>query len=78
MFCSASLLHFDVETFGRNWRESDIKTSNMTSERHNDIMHESSLTPPHTGFTESPVRYARKYFSELIAIQKNIIIKCLL
>ena len=31
MFGSASLLYVDVETFGRNWRENDVKTSNMTS-----------------------------------------------
>ena len=43
----APLLYVDVEMFGGNWRENDIKTSEMTSKRqnhHTDIMHESRLT----------------------------------
>ena len=44
----APLLYVNVETFGGNWRENDVNTSNMTSKRQNrqtDVMHESRLTP---------------------------------
>ena len=47
-FSTAPLLYVDVETFGGNWREDDVKTSKMTSKRqnlHTDVIHESHLTP---------------------------------
>ena len=46
---TAPLLYVDVETFGGNRRENDIKTSKMTSKCQNlqaDFMHESRLTLP--------------------------------
>ena len=69
----ATLLYVEIETFGGNWRENDIKTSKLISKhqnRHPYVMHESRLTPPHVrrcflapvGFTEISVGYAKIYF----------------
>ena len=43
-FGMAPILYVDVETFGGNWRENDVKTSKRQN-RHTDVMHESRLTP---------------------------------
>ena len=40
-FGTALLLYTDVVTFGGNWREDDVKTSNMMSKHHTDVMQES-------------------------------------
>ena len=62
-FGTAPLLYVDVETFGGNWRENDIKTSKSSYRRHT---RESSYIPrvrrhflAPIGFTEIPVGYAR-------------------
>ena len=47
-FGTAPLLYVDVEKFGGNWRENDVKTSKMTSKcqnRRTDVMHESRHKP---------------------------------
>ena len=68
-FGTAPLLYVDVEIFGKNRRENDVKTSKMTSKRQNhytDVMHECRLTLhvrrhflATVGFTEIRVGYAR-------------------
>ena len=48
VFGLAPLLYVDAERFGGNWDENYVKTSKMTAKRqnrHNDVMHESRLTP---------------------------------
>ena len=62
-FGMAPLLYVDVETFGGNWHENDIKTSKSSYWRH---ARESSYTPhvkrhflAPAGFTEISVGYAR-------------------
>ena len=66
-FGTAPLLYVDVETFGGNCRENDVKTSNITSKSsYWRYARESSYTP-HVrrhflgpiGLTESPFGYAR-------------------
>ena len=66
-FGTAPLLDVDVETFGGNWRENDVKMSKMTSKtsywRH---ARQSSYTPHFlalVGFTEIPIGYTRKGLS---------------
>ena len=64
-FGTAPLLFIDVETFGGNWRENDIKTSKSSYWRHIRELSYTPLVRKHflapVGFTEIPVGYARKY-----------------
>ena len=55
-FGTAPLLYVDVETFGGNWLETDVKTSKMTSKSSYWFMHESRLTSPCKTIFPSPGR----------------------
>ena len=67
-FGTVPLLYVDVETFGGNWRENDVKMSKMMSKlSYWHHARESSYTPhvrqhflTPVGFMEIPVWYARK------------------
>ena len=70
-FGTAPLLYVDVETFGGNWRENDVKTSNVKTSKSSywRLARESSYTPhvkrhflAPVGFTEISVGSARKGF----------------
>ena len=43
-FGTALLLYVDVEMFGGNWRENDVKNDVKSQNRHTDVMHESHLS----------------------------------